>query len=207
MIGVYNYTVILTYMSFLSALTGIYFSINGNSFIGIICLMFSGLCDMFDGKVARTKKNRTEIEKGFGIELDSLSDLVAFGVLPASIGVSLGVDKTPLVFTLFLLPLGALIRLAFFNVDEQIRSSKTTSQRHTYLGLPVTTTAIILPLVYALKKYFPTNFTYIYGITLLIVSILFVTKFEIKKPSTKGLILISLIGLLIFISLLLIYLR
>lgn len=207
MIGVYNYTVILTYMSFLSALTGIYFSINGNSFIGIICLMFSGLCDMFDGKVARTKKNRTEIEKGFGIELDSLSDLVAFGVLPASIGVSLGVDKTPLVFTLFLLPLGALIRLAFFNVDEQIRSSKTTSQRHTYLGLPVTTTAIILPLVYALKKYFPANFTYIYGITLLIVSILFVTKFEIKKPSTKGLILISLIGLLIFISLLLIYLR
>lgn len=207
MIGVYNYTVILTYMSFLSALTGIYFSINGNSFIGIICLMFSGLCDMFDGKVARTKKNRTEIEKGFGIELDSLSDLVAFGVLPASIGVSLGVDKTPLVFTLFLLPLGALIRLAFFNVDEQIRSSKTTSQRHTYLGLPVTTTAIFLPLVYALKKYFPANFTYIYGITLLIVSILFVTKFEIKKPSTKGLILISLIGLLIFISLLLIYLR
>ena len=207
MIGVYNYTVILTYMSFLSALTGIYFSINGNSFIGIICLMFSGLCDMFDGKVARTKKNRTEKEKGFGIELDSLSDLVAFGVLPASIGVSLGVDKTPLVFTLFLLPLGALIRLAFFNVDEQIRSSKTTSQRHTYLGLPVTTTAIILPLVYALKKYFPANFTYIYGITLLIVSILFVTKFEIKKPSTKGLILISLIGLLIFISLLLIYLR
>lgn len=207
MIGVYNYTVILTYMSFLSALTGIYFSINGNSFIGIICLMFSGLCDMFDGKVARTKKNRTEIEKGFGIELDSLSDLVAFGVLPASIGVSLGVDKTPLVFTLFLLPLGALIRLAFFNVDEQIRSSKTTRQRHTYLGLPVTTTAIILPLVYALKKYFPANFTYIYGITLLIVSILFVTKFEIKKPSTKGLILISLIGLLIFISLLLIYLR
>ncbi len=207
MIGVYNYTVILTYMSFLSALTGIYFSINGNSFIGIICLMFSGLCDMFDGKVARTKKNRTEIEKGFGIELDSLSDLVAFGVLPASIGVSLGVDKTPLVFTLFLLPLGALIRLAFFNVDEQIRSSKTTSQRHTYLGLPVTTTAIILPVVYALKKYFPANFTYIYGITLLIVSILFVTKFEIKKPSTKGLILISLIGLLIFISLLLIYLR
>jgi hypothetical protein len=41
---------------------------------------------MFDGKVARTKKDRTEQEKSFGIQIDSLSDLVSFGVLPAVIG-------------------------------------------------------------------------------------------------------------------------
>lgn len=206
MIGVYNYTVILTYMSFISALIGVYSSLNNNSFFGIICLMFSGLCDMFDGKVARTKKNRTETEKKFGIELDSLADLVAFGVLPSAIGVSIGVDKTPFFFVLFLLPLGALIRLAYFNVDEQIRCQNTTTQRKNYLGLPVTTTAIILPIIYSLKKIVKINFTYTYALALLIISILFITKFEIKKPQTKELIVISLLGLLVFISLLILYL-
>ena len=56
MIGIYNYTVILTYISFVSGITGIYYAINENTFIAILCLMISGLCDMFDGKVARTKK-------------------------------------------------------------------------------------------------------------------------------------------------------
>ena len=123
MIGVYNYTVVLTYLSFVSALTGIYFSINGNTFIGIICLMISGLCDMFDGTVARMKKDRTDEEKKFGIELDSLSDLVAFGLLPSAIGVGLGIEKTWFSFVLFLFPLCALIRLAYFNVTETERTS------------------------------------------------------------------------------------
>ena len=55
----------------------------GHPFLGVFCLMFCGFCDAFDGKVARTKKNRTEQEIKFGIQIDSLSDLVAFGVLPA----------------------------------------------------------------------------------------------------------------------------
>ena len=122
MIGVFDYTVLLTYISFLSGLTGIHFAINGNTFMGIVCLMFSGLCDMFDGKVARTKKNRTEEEKRFGIQIDSLSDLVAFGVLPSAIGYGLGLNDTWMVFVLYLIPLCALIRLAFFNVNEEIRT-------------------------------------------------------------------------------------
>ena len=52
--------------------------------------MFSGFCDMFDGIVARTKKDRTDEEKRFGIQLDSLSDIVCFGVLPFVIGVCSG---------------------------------------------------------------------------------------------------------------------
>ena len=51
--------------------------------------MFSGLCDAYDGKVARMKKVRTEEEKAFGIQIDSLADMVAFGVLPACIGAAM----------------------------------------------------------------------------------------------------------------------
>ena len=88
MIGFYDYTVVLTYLSLVSAGLGIFISLNGDGhpYIGVFFLLFCGLCDAFDGKVARTKKDRTEEECKFGIQIDSLSDLVAFGVLPACIG-------------------------------------------------------------------------------------------------------------------------
>ena len=91
MIGVYDYTVILTYLSMISACTGIVISLSGGGhpYIGIFFLLFCGLLDAFDGKVARHKKNRTTLETNFGIQIDSLSDLVAFGVLPSCIGVAL----------------------------------------------------------------------------------------------------------------------
>ena len=206
MIGIYDYTVILTYLSFLSGLTGIYFSLNGNTLIGIICIMISGLFDMFDGKVARTKKNRTETSKKFGIQIDSLSDLVAFGLLPSAIGISLGLDKTILCFTLYLIPLCALIRLAYFNVDEEIRSSKTAEVRHEYLGLPVTTSAIVVPIIYLLKNIIKNNFVYVYGVVLLILSILFITKFKMFKLKNRGMIIMTILGIIIFTLLLIWYL-
>ena len=52
MIGYYNYTMLLTYMSLLSASVGIGVSLygSGHPYIGIFFLMFCGLCDAFDGK-------------------------------------------------------------------------------------------------------------------------------------------------------------
>ena len=69
MIGFYDYTTILTYLSLLSASCGIVVSLAGpgHPFAACFFLMFCGACDAFDGKVARTKKNRTEDAKGFGI--------------------------------------------------------------------------------------------------------------------------------------------
>ena len=69
MIGFYDYTVILTYLSLLSGVMGIIVCLHGigHPFIGVFFLMLSGLCDTFDGKVARTKKNRTDQMKKFGV--------------------------------------------------------------------------------------------------------------------------------------------
>lgn len=83
MLGVYDYTVVLTYVSLMVSIGGMMFAVNGHLHLGVMCLAISGLCDMFDGKIARTKKNRTEVEKRFGIQIDSLSDIVCFGVAPA----------------------------------------------------------------------------------------------------------------------------
>ena len=55
MIGFYNYTVYLTYFSLIVSGVGLYQAANGRPLVAIFCLMVSGLCDMFDGKIARTR--------------------------------------------------------------------------------------------------------------------------------------------------------
>lgn len=195
MLGVYDYTVLLTYISFISGLTGIHFAVNGDSFAAIVCLMFSGFCDMFDGKVAKTKK-RTDNEKKFGIQIDSLSDIIAFGVLPAAIGYSVGLTEWwgKLIMAIFVL--AALIRLAYFNVMEEQRQKKTDEVRKEYLGLPVTTDALIFPLVYALKGFFHAKFYIFYAIMLVLIAFLFLYKFKVKKPNLKGMIIMTAVGII-----------
>ena len=104
-IGKWNKSVILSYIGLFFGVFGIYFAIVENNIkIAFTCLILSGICDMFDGTIAR-KCKRTEEEKEFGIQLDSLSDLVCFGVLPALIGYSLGIKHTYLDPLVVLFPL------------------------------------------------------------------------------------------------------
>ena len=190
MIGFYSYTVILTYISLASAMAGIFFAsgmIGGtpHTTYAIVCLMISGLCDMFDGKIARTKKDRTEEEKKFGIQIDSLCDVICFGVLPSVIGYSVGLN-TPLDLpVLILFPLCAVIRLAYFNVAEESRQKKTEEVRKVYEGLPVTSVALILPLVYSFHRDIGSIFPQVYETLMLLTAIAFITRFKVKKPGMK----------------------
>ncbi len=194
MIGFYDYTVVLTYLGFISGMLGIVVAARGDVFISVLCLMFSGFCDMFDGKVARTKKNRKEEEKHFGIQLDSLSDLVCFGILPAIIGYQLGMKSIYVIPIILFYPLAALIRLAYFNVLEIIRKGDGPVKE--YVGLPVTSSALIFPFIWIFKKMLKNNFVILYGSVLLLVGILFISKIKVKKPQTKQMIMFIIIGLL-----------
>ena len=71
LIGFYNYTVVLTYMGLISSVYGMTEALDGHFATAIACLVVSGICDMLDGKIARTM-DRTEDEKKFGIQIDSL---------------------------------------------------------------------------------------------------------------------------------------
>ncbi len=202
MIGYYNYTVILTYLGLTSGMCGIFAAIEHHPVIGLICLMLSGFFDMFDGLVARTRE-RTKNEKKFGIELDSLSDLVCFGVLPAVIGYTIGLNKWYLIIPLILYVLAALIRLAYFNVMEDARQEQTAEVRKSYEGLPVTTVAIILPLLYPLITLLG-SFAYLaYGALLLVIAVLFLSKIKIVKLKLKGMIALVIFGALILLLLVL----
>ena len=182
MIGIYNYTVILTYLGMLSGFTGILFAFDGNIKGALLCLIFSGICDMFDGKIASTKKNRTRSDRLFGIQIDSLSDLVCFGVLPSVVVYALGGPGWRVV-PCGLYVLCALIRLAWFNVDEETRQDYDTGRRKVYLGLPVTNAALIFPLLIGLGTHWHWPLKTMAPVVLLLVAAAFLTPFSIRKPS------------------------
>jgi hypothetical protein len=76
MIGVYDYTVIATYLATVFGLWGMLQAIEGHPLAAIFCLLAAGLLDTVDGRIARTKKNRTSTEKGFGIQIGTTAMLV-----------------------------------------------------------------------------------------------------------------------------------
>lgn len=155
--------------------------INGH----LICLIMCGICDTFDGMVARSKKNRTDEEKRFGIQIDSLCDLVAFGVFPAILGYNVGLSSIGWLAIEIFYVLAAVIRLAYFNVKEETRQKETTEKRKYYQGLPVTTSSFILPMAYALR-YVIFQLDYLYGALMLITGILFIVDFKFLKYSQKA---------------------
>ena len=225
MIGYYDYTVILTYLSLLSSTTGIVVALAGpgHPYIGSFFLLLSGLCDAFDGKVARTKKTRTPEEKAFGIQIDSLSDLVAFGVLPTCIGTAL-IRTSPMIqaaladpaapeqikvgrflihAVLVLYALAAMIRLAYYNVTEEKRQQTDSGVRSHYLGLPVTSAALIFPLVLLLQYVTRADITLAYIGAALLVGALFLTPFRLKKPGLRGILIMVGLGAVEFLLMLL----
>ena len=204
MIGYYNYTVILTYLSLISALFGTHLAFRGETVGAFICLLLCGAFDSFDGMVARTKKGRTEEEKKFGIQIDSLVDMFSFGIFPAIIGYTMGFNGW-LWFAIFALyAICAVSRLGYFNVAEEMRQKETTEKRKYYQGLPVTSSSLIFPAVYLLKAAVGLGTMQgIYGIMMLVVALAFVIDFKVIKPGLKGILAMGVVGVFIFIGLIL----
>ena len=158
-VGFYHYGVILTYLSVISAIVGICFFGGGNKpalpDVGVACLLISGVCDAFDGAVAKTRKNRSKEDRMFGERIDSLSDLIAFGVAPAMIGFGMRLNRWYFLPVYAVFVLCALIRLAYFDVTEEIRTSDENCGRRLYYeGLPVTNVAFVLPIFYLVATMF-----------------------------------------------------
>ena len=189
-IGCYNRSVILTYMSVIAAVIGIWqvsYQTDHTKLPFIMaCLIIAGICDMFDGKVARRCK-RTETEKQFGIQLDSLADTVSFVAFPVVVLVKmcttgeffLPIPQTAIMIIIHVIAIAYILtgvtRLAWFNITT---SGKTTY----YSGLPVTSVAAIIPIAYLLFRSLP---FFLEAMLLLyaIIAVLFVLNFKLKKPS------------------------
>jgi len=125
----------LTLLNLLAGCVGIIFALEGNQFLAAVFIWTAAIMDFLDGFAARLLK----VHSAIGKELDSLADVVSFGVLPSCIlfqmlrGAS-GSEILP--YAAFLVALFSALRLARFNVDDR--------QSDSFIGLPVPANAIMI---------------------------------------------------------------
>lgn len=203
MLGYYNPSVILTYLSLISASFGIAFTARPDSrglFGAVFCLMLSGVFDLFDGAVA-AKCERNEEEKLFGIQIDSLCDLVAFGALPACIALRLGELSAFSRIASGLILLSSVIRLGYFNVQETLRDR--SEKRTSYTGLPVTMVALLFPFFLFLGGLLSLPMKVFAPALLCLFAALEVSRLPLRKPYRWGKAVLVVLGVLVFFAMLL----
>ncbi len=177
-IGVYNPPFWVTVVGLFFALATCIFSFNNYFGLAVICFMFSGICDLFDGVIAR-KAHRSEDEKTFGLYIDSTVDIVSFGLTPVILLLHSGFNDLIDYFLFFLYCSCASIRLAWFNLQQRNNGKKMSC----YIGLPVTYAALILPLVFTFGLLLDENgYKLLIRLVLLLIGLLFVLNVPIKKP-------------------------
>ena len=199
-IGYFGYWVWLTYLSVITSFTGVTFALRGKPDAAVVCLILSGICDMFDGTVARTAK-RNDMQKAFGIQIDSLADVMSFGLLPAAIGYCLfdlsgNHSQFATVLTVGICAayvLCGLIRLAWFNVTEEEMQARGEKRTY-YVGLPITMASLILSVTYFIIAG-SAHLSAIYTGLLAVLALCFVSTFHIPKVKLKYVVILAFVGL------------
>ena len=185
----------LTLLNLLCGSVAVLLALRGYIREGSILILSGFFFDLFDGLAARLLKAQSPIGK----ELDSLADLITFGLAPAAIlfGIqdylgqggpfSLLQPTGTIILRLlpFLLPLFAGLRLAKFNIDER--------QSHQFIGLPTPANGLMVLALPLLMHSQPTSFMYgwlsndlfvpIYSVT---VSYLMVSPLRLYSMKIKG---------------------
>ena len=163
---------LFTLANLLFGFLAIYFVLEENYTLSAVCIIFSVLMDSLDGKVARQLSVSTE----FGKELDSLSDLVSFGVAPAILTFQVAFQTAePGYFKYIGLAASAAfvlcgaIRLARFNM------LKITTH---FVGVPITFAGGVMALLILLWGRLP---WYIYLVMMILLSALMVSRFKVAK--------------------------
>lgn len=177
-IGKYNRSVILTYIGVAFAFAGIAFSVAERVAAAMVCLIAAGICDLFDGAIARRCK-RDETEKEFGVQIDSLADTVGFLALPTVLGLRLmadiGVFGYPIILGYILC---GIIRLAWFNTSAAAEGTRTH-----YDGLPVTYSALIFPILWAVLGFFEgAPAAVFWAVFYALTAVMFILNVKIPKP-------------------------
>ncbi|WP_441002357.1 CDP-alcohol phosphatidyltransferase family protein [Pseudocolwellia agarivorans] len=161
-----------------SALLALYFALTGNYPAAMIGLIWAVFFDWNDGKIARKMKGRTPLQGQIGGQVDSLIDIVSFGICPAVILLSYGDYSLWMFPGAFLIVAAGVLRLSYFNVFGL--DGKTT-----YLGLAYDNNAIILVCVFLLESFISTSaFTVVLYMT--IVGLAALNVAPIRTPKLNG---------------------
>ncbi|SDH16053.1 CDP-diacylglycerol--serine O-phosphatidyltransferase [Aneurinibacillus thermoaerophilus] len=136
------------------------FSMNGYYKMAALLILLAALCDVFDGKLARMLK----VDSPMGVELDSLADIVSFGVAPAILIHTMHTPSPLLTIAFIAFPIAGAWRLGRFNIKPTVGY---------YMGVPITLAGLILA-VLAL-------FSFSSPLLMLILAVLMVSPIRIPK--------------------------
>lgn len=177
MLGYWNRSVYITYLGAFLAVGGLLLTLQtaniDYSFVGMI---LASICDMFDGKIARGTK-RSDKAKEFGVEIDSLADVICFITIPAITLYLVGLRENYQIVLLALYVVCGIIRLGYFNVNM---SNKDKAIEY-YEGLPVPVSVVIFGAVWLYGKLVEFNPIIIYTVLVPVVGILHISKFKLRK--------------------------
>ena len=202
MIGEFKLSNLMTYLGLMLSLTSIGLVLQDQLDLAMIAFILSGICDLFDGRFANSFQ-RTEAEKAFGLELDSLCDVINFAALPAILIIrTIHFQWLSWPLTLIFC-FSAITRLAYFN-----RNAKSEDGRDPYFtGVPVTYSALAFPVFYVLCQLLnPTVFSIGLPLLAILMAFLFVWNIRIPKPNKAayiGFILAAILTISILVSFLL----
>ena len=198
----------LTLIGVCIGLTSIRFALDGRFELAIIAIMFAALIDGLDGRIARLIKGTSKVGK----ELDSLTDMISFGVAPAFIMYFWKLNTLGrfgwLLCLVFVICVA--LRLARFNIN----SNQEPSWRDNFFeGVPSPAGGILVltPLIISLSgfDFFQLNYDIIVPIFFVTTSFLLISKFpsySFKKIVIRRRTTIFLLfGIVLFFGLLLIY--
>ena len=189
-------------------LSSIKFAFDEKFTLSIIAIIVAAIIDGLDGRIARLIQGTSKVGK----ELDSLTDVISFGVAPAFIMYFWKLNELGRIGWLICLiyVVCVALRLARFNVN----SGKEPSWRDNFFeGVPSPAGGVIvlMPLVYSLSEIqiFSINYDYLVPILFVIVSILLISKvptYALKKISVpRNMTIFLLLAVVLYFGLLLIY--
>ena len=199
---------ILTLIGVCIGLSSIKFALDSKYEIAVIAIIFAALIDGLDGRIARLIKGTSKVGK----ELDSLTDVISFGVAPAFIMYFWSLNNLGKFGWLLCLiyVVCVVLRLARFNVHS---NEETSWKDNFFEGVPSPAGGILvlMPLIYSLSelKFLNINYNFIVPVFFILVSLFLISKvptYSLKKivvPRTMTIFL--LFGIVLFFGLLLIY--
>ena len=189
-------------------LTSIKFAFDERFGLAIICIIVAGLIDGLDGRIARLIKGTSQVGK----ELDSLTDVISFGVAPAFIMYFWQLNSLGRVGWLICLiyVICVALRLARFNVSSETQASW---KDNFFEGVPSPAGGILvlMPLIYSKSELQIINLDYSYFVPALfiLISILLISKlptYSFKKIAVpRRLTIFLLFAVVLFFGMLLIY--
>ena len=182
--GSFHPSNLLTYLSLFAAVVAMLGAMEGQAAMAGALIAIAVIADTFDGAFAR-RFSRTDTQRAFGAQIDSLSDAIAFGIAPvvcAAILAALGwggPSGPAFLLAGFAYAACAITRLAYFNVHHD--------QQRGFVGVPVPVAALIwsTALLFA-----PTTTTH--TIVFAVSAVLMVAPLRIPRPAGVGLIVFAL---------------